>query len=158
MQNLLFTLFAQYNIVSNNVNLVDKVTVIKNAFSLNEENIQLFFIGILYDFIKIQPQYFFNREVENEVLNRLNQLFTQDNEKFSKAFFEQQNNLFNAINLYHHILETYNELDDVAFDTSTKIKIYYLPIITQLMEFCLDLFYTLKMILLLGKTIKNKIN
>ena len=141
MQNLLFTLFAQYNIVSNNVNLVDKVTVIKNAFSLNEENIQLFFIGILYDFIKIQPQYFFNREVENEVFNRLNQLFTQDNEKFSKAFFEQQNNLFNAINLYHHILETYNELDDVAFDTSTKIKIYYLPIITQLMEFCLNHLY-----------------
>ena len=141
MQNLLFTLFAQYNIVSNNVNLVDKVTVIKDAFSLDEENIQLFFIGILYDFIKIQPQYFFNREVENEVLNRLNQLFTQDNEKFSKAFFEQQNNLFNAINLYHHILETYNELDDVAFDTSTKIKIYYLPIITQLMEFCLNHLY-----------------
>lgn len=141
MQNLLFTLFAQYNIVSNNVNLVDKVTVIKDAFSLDEENIQLFFIGILYDFIKIQPQYFFNREVENEVSHRLNQLFIQDNEKFSKAFFEQQTNLFNAINLYHHILETYNELDDVAFDTSTKIKIYYLPIITQLMEFCLNHLY-----------------
>ena len=141
MQNLLFTLFAQYNIVSNNVNLVDKVTVIKNAFSLNEENIQLFFIGILYDFIKTQPQYFFNRDVENEVWHRLDDLFSQDNEKFSKAFFEQQNNLFNAINLYHHILETYNELDDVAFDTSTKIKIYYLPIITQLMEFCLNHLY-----------------
>jgi len=141
MQNLLSTLFAQYNIVSNNANLVDKVTVIKNAFSLDEENIQLFFIGILYDFIKTQPQYFFNREVENEVFNRLNQLFTQDNEKFSKAFFEQQNNLFNAINLYHHILETYNELDDVAFDISTKTKIYYLPIITQLMEFCLNHLY-----------------
>ena len=141
MQNLLSTLFAQYNIVSNNVNLVDKVNIIRDTFSLNEENIQLFFIGILYDFIKIQPQYFFNREVENEVFNRLNQLFTQDNEKFSKAFFEQQNNLFNAINLYHHILETYNELDDVAFDTSTKIKIYYLPIITQLMEFCLNHLY-----------------
>ena len=54
---------------------------------------------------------------------------------------EQQTNLFNAINLYHHILETYNELDDVAFDTSTKIKIYYLPIITQLMEFCLNHLY-----------------
>lgn len=141
MQNLLFTLFAQYNIVSNNANLVDKVTVIRDTFSLDEENIQLFFIGILYDFIKTQPQYFFNREVKNEVFNRLNQLFTQDNEKFSKAFFEQQNNLFNAINLYHHILETYNELDDVAFDTSTKIKIYYLPIITQLMEFCLNHLY-----------------
>ena len=114
MQNLLFTLFAQYNIVSNNVNLVDKVTVIKDAFSLDEENIQLFFIGILYDFIKIQPQYFFNREVENEVSHRLNQLFIQDNEKFSKAFFEQQTNLFNAINLYHHILETYNEEEKVA--------------------------------------------
>ncbi len=141
MQNLLSTLFAQYNIVSNNVNLVDKVTVIKDAFSLDEENIQLFFIGILYDFIKTQPQYFFNRDVENEVWHRLDDLFSQDNEKFSKAFFEQQNNLFNALNLYHHILETYNELDDVAFDTSTKIKIYYLPIITQLMEFCLNHLY-----------------
>ena len=141
MQNLLSTLFAQYNIVSNNVNLVDKVTVIKDAFSLDEENIQLFFIGILYDFIKTQPQYFFNRDVENEVRHRLDDLFSQDNEKFSKAFFEQQNNLFNALNLYHHILETYNELDDVAFDTSTKIKIYYLPIITQLMEFCLNHLY-----------------
>ena len=57
MKNLLSTLFAQYNIVSNNVNLVDKVNIIRDTFSLNEENIQLFFIGILYDFIKIQPQY-----------------------------------------------------------------------------------------------------
>ena len=141
MQNLLSTLFAQYNIVSNNVNLVDKVNIIRDTFSLNEENIQLFFIGILYDFIKTQPQYYFNRDVENEVWHRLDDLFSQDNEKFSKAFFEQQNNLFNALNLYHHILETYNELDDVAFDTSTKIKIYYLPIITQLMEFCLNHLY-----------------
>ena len=108
MQNLLSTLFAQYNIVSNNVNLVDKVNIIRDTFSLNEENIQLFFIGILYDFIKTQPQYYFNRDVENEVWHRLDDLFSQDNEKFSKAFFEQQNNLFNALNLYHHILETYN--------------------------------------------------
>lgn len=141
MQNLLSTLFAQYNIVSNNVNLVDKVNIIRDTFSLNEENIQLFFIGILYDFVKTQPKYFFNRDVENEVWHRLDDLFSQDNEKFSKAFFEQQNDLFNALNLYHHILETYNELDDVAFDTSTKIKIYYLPIITQLMEFCLNHLY-----------------
>ncbi|MDD3817207.1 MAG: hypothetical protein PHI89_03885 [Thiovulaceae bacterium] len=70
MQNLLSNLFAQYNIVSNNANLVDKITIIRDTFSLNEESIQLFFIGILYDFIKTQPQYFFNREVENEVFNR----------------------------------------------------------------------------------------
>jgi predicted ester cyclase len=141
MQNFLSTLFAQYNVVSNNANLVDKVTIIRDTFSLNEENIQLFFIGILYDFIKTQPQYYFNRDVENEVFENLNTLYLRDNEIFSKAFFEQQNNLFNAINLYHHILETYNELDDVAFDESTKIKIYYLPIITQLMEFCLNHLY-----------------
>lgn len=141
MQNLLSTLFAQYNIVSNNANLVDKVNIIKDKFSLSEENIQLFFIGILYDFIKTQPQYYFNRDVKNEVFQNLDNLFLKDNEKFSKVFFKQQNNLFNAINLYHHILETYNELDDVAFDESTKIKIYYLPIITQLMEFCLNHLY-----------------
>ena len=141
MQNLLSTLFAQYNVVSNNTNLVDKVNTIKDKFSMSEENIQLFFIGILYDFIKTQPQYYFDRDVENEVFENLDNLFLQDSEKFSTAFFEQQNNLFNAINLYHHILEIYNEFDDVAFDESTKIKIYYLPIITQLMEFCLNHLY-----------------
>jgi len=141
MQNLLSNLFSQYNIVSNNINLVDKVNIIKDTFSIDEDNIQLFFIGIVYDFIKTQPQYYFNQDVEHEVFNKLDDLFSEDNEIFSKAFFEQQNNLFNAINLYHHILETYNEFDDVAFDTSTKIKIYYLPIITQLMEFCLNHLY-----------------
>jgi hypothetical protein len=141
MQNLLSTLFAQYNIVSNNINLIDKVNIIKDKFSISEDSIQLFFIGILYDFIKTQPQYYFNKDVENEVFQNLDTLFLKDNEKFSKAFFDQQNNLFNAINLYHHTLETYNELDDVSFDESTKIKIYYLPIITQLMEFCLNHLY-----------------
>lgn len=141
MQNLLSTLFAQYNILSNNINLADKVNIIKDKFSLTEDNIQLFFIGILFDFIKTQPQYYFNRDVKNEVFQNLNILFLKDYEKFSKAFFEQQSNLFNAINLYYHILETYNELDDIAFDESTKIKIYYLPIITQLMEFCLNHLY-----------------
>lgn len=141
MQNLLLTLFTQYSVVSNNANLVDKIKIIKEKFSLNEENIQLFFIGILYDFIKTQPQYYFNRDVENEVFENLDNLFLQDSKKFSIVFFEQQNNLFSAINLYHHILETYNELDDVAFDESIKIKIYYLPIITQLMEFCLNHLY-----------------
>ncbi len=75
MQNLLLTLFTQYSVVSNNANLVDKIKIIKEKFSLNEENIQLFFIGILYDFIKTQPQYYFNRDVENEVFENLDNLF-----------------------------------------------------------------------------------
>lgn len=141
MQNLLSTLFAQYNIVSNNINLIDKINIIKDKFSISEDSVQLFFIGILYDFIKTQPQYYFNRDVESEVFQNLDNLFLQDNEKFVTAFFEQQNNLFSAINLYHHILETYNEFDDVSFDETTKIKIYYLPVITQLMEFCLNHLY-----------------
>lgn len=89
MNNLLTTLFTQYNIVSNNTMLVDKLKDIKDNFSLNQDNIQLFFVGILYDFIKTQPQYYFNRNVENEVFNSLNTLFLKDQEKFYKAFFEQ---------------------------------------------------------------------
>lgn len=89
LNNLLTTLFTQYNIVSNNTMLVDKLKDIKDNFSLNQDNIQLFFVGILYDFIKTQPQYYFNRNVENEVFNSLNTLFLKDQEKFYKAFFEQ---------------------------------------------------------------------
>lgn len=141
MQNVLATLFSQYNVVSNNISLIDKINIIKDTFSISEDNIQLFFIGILYDFIKTQPQYYFNRNVKDEVFYNLDNLFLEDNEKFSNAFFEHQNNFFSAINLYNHILETYNEFDDVTFAESTKIKIYYLPIITQLMEFCLNHLY-----------------
>jgi len=134
-------LFIQYNQKSDNIiSLTDKVKSIKSQLSI-ETDFPMFFVGLLNDFIVNEPQYYFNKDVEAEVLNNLNTLYLKDKEKLINAFYEQQNSLFHSINSYYSVLDLYNEFNDVSFNDETKIKIYYLPIITQLMEFCLNHFY-----------------
>lgn len=134
-------LYSTYNSVSSNkVNLVDKIDFIKKELSLNN-TFPLFLIGMINDFLVNEPQYFYKKEVSNEVFNNLDSLYKEDSEKFINSFVKYQNSFFHSLNSYYHILDLYNELDDVDFESETKTKIYYLPIITQLMEFCLNHFY-----------------
>ena len=73
MNNLLGKLFVQYNFVSNNkIELSDKISLIKKEL-LIDFNFDLFFIGILNDFIVNEPQYYYNKEVKNEVFKNLKQ-------------------------------------------------------------------------------------
>lgn len=139
--NVLEKLFAQYNYISNNkVELSDKISFIQEELSINTP-IQLLFIGILNDLLINEPQYYYNKDVEQEVYNNLNALYSQDSEKFRDSFYKYQYNFFHSINSYYNVLDLFNEFDDVGFDNETKTKMYYLPIITQLMEFCLNHFY-----------------
>ena len=139
--NILEKLFIQYNAYSNNkIELIDKIESIQKQLSIKKP-IGILFIGILNDFLTNEPQYYYNRDVEKEVFENLNILFTKNNDKFRDSFYKYQDRFFHAINSYYHILDLYNEFDDVDFDNETKTKIYYLPIITQLMEFCLNHLY-----------------
>jgi len=141
--NILEKLFVQYNIYSNNrIELEDKIKLIQKKLSV-KESMGLLFVGVLNDFLVNEPQYYYNRDVEKEVFENLNILFAKDNDKFRDSFYNYQDKFFHAINSYYHILNLYNEFDDVDFDNETKVKIYYIPIITQLMEFCLSHIYKL---------------
>ncbi|MDZ7817609.1 MAG: hypothetical protein U5K55_02875 [Aliarcobacter sp.] len=60
---------------------------------------------------------------------------------FINNFEEIKNYFFSFINSYYHIVDIYNELDDISFDSEIKIKIYYLPIITQIIENVFSNFY-----------------
>ena len=141
MSNILEELYSVYNSVSNNkVELVDKIDIIKKEFS-QDKVLPLFLIGVVNDFLVNEPQCYYKKEVLDEVFNNLDTLYKQDNENFINSFIKYQDNFFHSLNSYYHILDLYNELDDVGFESEIKTKIYYLPIITQLMEFCLNHFY-----------------
>ncbi|MEA3512296.1 MAG: hypothetical protein U9R37_01705 [Campylobacterota bacterium] len=134
-------LFIQYNQKSDNKVLVDdKIKSIKSNLHIDSD-FPMLFVGLLNDFVVNEPQYYFNKVVEKEVFNNLNTFYNDDNVRFINAFSEQQQNLFHAINSYYHILDSYNEFNDIDFNDEIKIKMYYLPTITQLMEFCLHHFY-----------------
>jgi len=141
MSNFFEKLFVDYNYISNNkIALPEKIEHIKRELSLKDD-IPLMFLGVLNDFISNEPQYYYSKEVEKEVFTNLTTLYTKDSDKFRNSFFKYQHKFFHSINSYYHILDLLNEFDDVDFDSRTKTKIYYLPIITQLLEFCLNHFY-----------------
>ena len=106
-----------------------------------KEEIPLMFIGLLSNFINNEPQYYFNRDVSNEVTINFTHFYMQNPELFKEAFISYQDNFFDSINSYFHVLELYKELNNVAFENEQKIKLYYLPTIQQLMEYCLNSFY-----------------
>lgn len=141
MEGLLEKLFVQYNSLSNNkIDLSDKIDLILSKFAINSD-LPIFYVGILNDFIVNEPQYYYNKTVENEVLNNLNDLYDKDTDMFLSAFHTYQEKFFYSLNSYYSILDLYNEFDDIGLENVTKAKIYYIPLITQLMEFCLNHFY-----------------
>lgn len=106
-----------------------------------KEEIPLMFIGLLSNFINNEPQYYFNRNVSNEVFKNFTHFYMQNPESFKEVLISHQDNFFDSINSYFYVLELYKELDNVAFENELKIKLYYLPAMQQLMEYCLNSFY-----------------
>lgn len=141
--NLFEKLFIQYYQISNNkLNLSEKIKLIDDELNLDKE-MPLMFIGLISDLLVNEPECYFNKDVKEEIYINLMGLYNRDKDKFIESFYKNQNRFFHSINSYYQILNIYNEFDDVDFDNETKTKIYYLPIITQLMEFCLSHLYKL---------------
>ena len=97
-----------------------------------------FKIGDLKSFLDNEPQKYFNHDVVIETYQSLNIICEND---FINNFEEIKDYFFSFINSYYHIVDIYNELDDISFDSEIKIKIYYLPIITQIIENVFSNFY-----------------
>ena len=141
MNDILYELFMQYNNISNNkVNIDDKTKLVLSKFSISND-LPLFGVGVLYDFISNEPQYYYDKNVKNEVLDNLNILYDIDKDKFLKSFYTHFDKFFYSLNSYYSILELYDEFNDIGLEDITKVKIYDIPLMTQLMEYCLNHFY-----------------
>lgn len=104
---------------------------------LNEKEIE-FKIGNLKNFLDTDPQKYFNLDIAIETYKAINAI---DEDTFIDNFEEIKDYFFSFINSYYHVVDIYNELDDISFDSEVKIKIYYLPIITQIIENVFSNFY-----------------
>jgi len=119
----------------------DNKQKIRELTSIKEE-FPLMFLGLLSNLVNNEPQYYFNKAVSNEIVINFKYFYKQNPDLFMQALISNQDDLFDAINSYFHVLELYKELDNVAFENELKIKLYYLPTIQQLMEYCLNSFYS----------------
>lgn len=104
---------------------------------INEKEID-FKIGDLKNFLENEPQKYFNHDITIETYKALN---TIDKDTFIDNFEDIKDFFFSFINSYYHAVDIYNELDDISFESEIKIKIYYLPIITQIIENVFSNFY-----------------
>jgi len=153
MSRLLEKLYIQLNNINKKKTLSEKIDNVLSTFSIKND-LPNFYIGILNDFIDNEPQYYYNKDVKNEIIKNLNLLYNQDREKFIDVFYKNIDKFFYSLNSYYSILDLYNEFDDIGIENITKSKIYYIPIITQLMEYCLNHFY--KAIASIEGDFKNK--
>ena len=123
-----------------NDNLSKKTDLILSTFSINTD-MPMFYIGILNDFIANEPQFYYNEKVTKEIVTNLNHLYNNNQDIFPDVFHNSLDNFFDSLSSYHSILDLHDEFDDVGLEPITKAKIYHIPLITQLMEFCLNHYY-----------------
>lgn len=135
-------ILSEYIYYANNkTDVQQRIQSISSEFSIPENNLQLSFIGILNSFRDEEPLCYYNKNVYNEVYTILTNLYNDDSEKFYESFYKYQSNFFNAINSYNKIIDLYHEFDDIDFESDIKNTIYTFPIITQILEFCLNHYY-----------------
>lgn len=114
------------------MNSLDEILSVLNGKEINYK------IGDLKSFLENEPQKYFNHDVTIETYQSLNII---DKDDFINGFAEIKDYFFSFINSYYHVVDIYNELDNISFDSEVKIKIYYLPIITQIIENVFSNFY-----------------
>ncbi len=120
-----------------NENIINKV--INKLKVPNDTPLILF--GLMHFMTMNKPQSYWNKNVANEILHKLNFLYKENNELFIEAFINNQEHFFSAINAYTNIIDIYNELYNVSYEIDIKTKIFRNPIYCQICEDCLMNFY-----------------
>ena len=96
-----------------------------------DNDIPLVFAGLCYSLSFEEPQYYFNKDVMNEVCERLENLNCSTTDKFVEGLVLSQESFFAAINSYSNIVDIYNDLSEASYETEFKTKIFRNPIYIQ---------------------------
>ena len=104
-------------------------------------DIPLYFLGILYEMITDNPNYYWDRAVAQETHSNLKKYCESDEELFGKTFSECQEFMFYGIDNYHSIIKTYHELNEIVYNEELKTRIYRNQVYSRLCEECLMNFY-----------------
>lgn len=118
----------------------DKRQGVQERFKI-ENDIPAVFLSLSYSLTFEEPNYHFKDDVMEEIFNFLESSMATDEKSISEGFRSSVDNFFAAISAYEIITEVFKELNDVAYETELKTRVFRIPVYTQIVENCLMNFY-----------------
>ena len=113
---LMFHHACDSNIFSEN-----KLPKMQAELGINTD-IPIAFAGISHSLCFEEPQYFFSKQVMNEIFNKLQDSNSNNEEMLIEAVLSFQEPFFAAINSYSNIIDIYNDLNEASFEAGFKNK------------------------------------
>ena len=127
--------------VEDDINLINKRTKLKG-------DIPLALVGLLRELCNDKPQYYWKRDVADEVSLLLENLFKENADYINKGLEISSIELFESIRAYENITKIITEIRDVSFEESFKTRIFRNPIFAQICEdFLMNLYRVLRNII-----------
>ena len=113
-----------------------------------KSDIPVALIGLFRELCFYKPQYYWKREVAEEVDKLLSTYINNEIEQFLKGFENSSTEFFESIRAYENITKTISEIRNVAFEESFKTRLFRNPIFGQICEdFLMNLYRVLKNII-----------
>ena len=101
---------------------------IKRVSGVNLEDIPLGLYNILRELCMDKPNYYWDREVSNEIENLIQKNIKTDFEKFLTGFTNSSTEFFESIRALESITNVIKDLREVAFEESYKTSGYLLQV------------------------------
>jgi hypothetical protein len=107
---------------------------IKSVSGIDLENIPLGLYNILRALCMDKPNYYWDRDVSNEVENIIQQNIDADFDKFLTGFTNSSTEFFESIRSLESITNIIKDLREVAFEEGYKTKLIRCPLFSQIYE------------------------
>ena len=125
----------------------NEVRLVKKKLKISQD-IPLALIGLLRELCNEKPQYYWKRDIADEVNIVLEKLYNKDSEVIRKGLELSSIEFFESIRAYENITKIISEIRNVSFEESFKTRIFRNPIFGQICEdFLMNLYRVLKNII-----------
>lgn len=135
---------AFFNQACENKDVEGDVKLIRKEINVNYD-IPLQLWGLLKELCSEKPQYYWKRDVADEVSNILDDLFLKNNALFKDGFQISSIEFFESIRAFENITKIISEIRNVAFEESFKTRIFRNPVFSQICEdFLMNIYRVLR--------------
>lgn len=125
-------------------NIEYEAALIKKKLKIKQD-IPIALIGLLRELFNEKPQYYWKREVADEVSLILEKLYKENPDGINDGFKLSSIEFFEAIRAYENITKIITEIRNVSFEESFKTRMFRNPIFSQICEdLLMNLFRVLK--------------
>ncbi|MCB0408892.1 MAG: hypothetical protein KDD29_01660 [Flavobacteriales bacterium] len=130
--------------------LKDRRKVLKKIKEVSKikNDIPVFLFGIMNCLCSDNPEYYWKRDVANEIENIIEPIVKQNITKFNNSIISSSIEFFESIRAFENITNIIVELRDVSFEEGYKTKLIRNPLLNQIYEdFLMNLYRLIKNII-----------